>query len=89
MLSTSSSAPLPTEEGEVRSVVEVQRQEQSGAYTKYKNPFCSEEAEASMKCMADHGHVRDKCLTIFQLYRDCKKKYREDEREKIRNKPLF
>jgi t-SNARE complex subunit (syntaxin) len=65
------------------------KDEQEQAYTKYKNPFCSVEAEASMKCMADHGHVREKCLEVFQQYRDCKKNHREEEREKIRKQPFF
>jgi len=58
-------------------------------YTQYENPFCKEEADASMKCLHDNNHIRDKCLHIFQLYRDCKKDYREKEREKVRQQPFF
>lgn len=60
-----------------------------GDVSRYRNPFCEVEAAASMKCLHDNGHVRDKCLAVFQEYRDCKKKHREEQREKVKNLPFF
>ena len=75
-----------------KKIVRREKKEEEGSedeYTKYKNPFCVAEAEASMRCMADNGHDRQRCLKVFQLYRDCKKAHRDAEREKVRNQPLF
>ncbi|KAH9851938.1 hypothetical protein C2E23DRAFT_886163 [Lenzites betulinus] len=44
--------------------------------SKFVDP-CAEASKASMDCMNHHDYDRDKCLSYFQAYRDCKKTWQE------------
>ncbi|KAL0575281.1 Mitochondrial copper homeostasis protein [Marasmius crinis-equi] len=51
------------------------------------NSPCAEASKASMACMNKYDFDRDKCLDYFQAYRDCKKAWVSDSRNRQQTRP--
>ncbi|CAG7728048.1 unnamed protein product [Allacma fusca] len=48
-----------------------------------KNP-CEKEQKLSYKCLADNNYDRDKCLIMFENYRNCREFWNKVERDRKR-----
>jgi hypothetical protein len=51
---------------------------------RHSDKDCGELSKASLKCIEDHGYVRDPaCQPFFDAYRECKKQSTANRRSKF------
>ncbi|KAF8552411.1 hypothetical protein OG21DRAFT_125841 [Imleria badia] len=86
----SSETPLPSPQQNVKPKDYYAKFSARKTYTEYTDP-CEEASKASLACMDQNGHNRDKCMAYFQAYRDCKRAWideRRADRQRGRQTPI-